>query len=80
MSALGRRLELESGEAGGRGQGHLTQPAEWLQDIPLQGHLKLSQDASQLVLNDTAHLQGLPVDTAPSGPRLAQLLTLIWKD
>lgn len=76
MSGLGR-WDVETGEAAGRGRGHLTQPAEWLQDIPLQGHLKLGQDASQLVLNGTAHLQGLPVDTAPSGPRLPEPLTPI---
>lgn len=74
ISELGR-WELEAGEAGGRAKGHLTQPAEWLQDIPLQGHLKLGQDAGQLVLNGTAHLQGLPVDTSPSGSRLPQPLT-----
>ena len=64
----------ELGAEGGEG-GHLAQPVERLQDVPLQGHLKLGQDAGQLVLNDTAHLQGLPVDTEPSGPGLPQLLT-----
>lgn len=69
--------EVGAGGAGGRrwGGGHLAQTAERLQYVPLQGHLKLGQDAGQLVLNDTAHLQGLPVDTEPSGPGLPQLLT-----
>lgn len=59
-------------------EGHLTQLAEWLQDIPLQGHLKLSQDAGQLVLNGTAHLQGLPADKAPGG-QAPKALPPIWE-
>lgn len=73
-----RAAEVGAGGAGGRRcvwRGHLAQPVEWLQYVPLQGHLKLGQDAGQLVLNGTAHLQGLPVDTAPSGPGLPQPLT-----
>jgi hypothetical protein len=68
LRGLGGEPEPGEAEAWGQRQGHLTQPAERLQDIPLQGHLKLSQDAGQLVLDGAAHLQGLPVDTLPMGP------------
>lgn len=60
---------------------HLTQPAERLEDIPLQGHLKLGQDASQLVLDGTAHLQGLPVGTAARAwARVPEPLSPIQED
>lgn len=43
------------------GPGYLTELVEWLQDVMLQGDLKLSQDFGQRALYAAAHLQSFPV-------------------